>query len=215
MKLATGFLLTASCLLLALPALAQLHHYYPLEPGNYRLYVNELDPSVHVVMYVEPAAEPELSVFTREVRESGVIVDVLRLKARSNAEGDVFFDFVDFGAWLPFIPSYFLIDAPLFTGKTWGTVTSIPVFANIVLNAEVVAEEMVTTPVGMFYSYHVHYVEEWDILGTIEEDYWFVDGLGQSKFFLAGYDGAFLFAGGDIIPTESTSWGSVKATFGE
>ena len=82
MRFATVLSTLTLCLLLALPASAQLHHYYPLEPGNYREYVNELDPSVTVVMYVE-AAEDGLSLFTREVRENGVPVDVLRLKGWS------------------------------------------------------------------------------------------------------------------------------------
>jgi hypothetical protein len=199
-----------SCLATVAVGFAQIHNYWPIEPGNNRWYVEEDNPNITCNMHVDGMIDG-YSYFSREIYESGVLIEQLAVLADINPEGDVTFTSITDGAdWYPFTPPYLWIDAPLYVGKTWQFETDNALLGHGTHYFEVMSEGWVTVPAGTFYCFEVFYTETFEFFGTLTETHWFADGTGTIKFEHLGHDSPFVLDHATVVGQQSRTWGEIK-----
>ena len=196
-------------------ASAQDHNYAPLEPGNELWYENTGDATLAAHIFFE-AGPAGTSIFNAEHLVNGEVVNAIRGHFSGNQDGDVFWLGPEIaGDLIPFSSTYVMIDAPLFTGKSWSFETSHPIFGDIEFAAEVLAEDWLAVPgVGNLYCFHVHYEEVWENFGPRSADRWFADGFGEVQFIdpFSSPD-PYLVTAAIVIPVEEQTWSSVKSMY--
>jgi len=202
--------------LIAIPSLAFATNYWPLDQGFHARYscleFPEYELAMDIVGEVDGWAE-----YRQFFYEYNEVVSQFSFLLSNDDDGNTWCtgqslppDGIDLLYWEPMI----FIPGLLYAGLTWEgdiVVGGTPLHFEF----EVLDEGPITVPAGTFYCYHVTRIWYYNDSPVGEVQQWFADGVGIVKQSHPGLDQpeTYVMMEDYPIPTQKTTWGSMKALF--